>query len=463
MGEVLTWSAVAMVVWLWVRWAKQYGSRSRDRLHHAQPLPNPPDPNQSAHHKDLTAIVVQAQRHLMQEQTSERWLTEAEERNLKACFATHIFYVQGLVYAEYLVLVRGNLRNGATARAYQSVASQIHQQFGDRFWVLLQPEALRSTPREELEPTEPKYVFAIVPKTEPARSVGSSLQQRRFTNLSAILTGFTLVVTGASLPSMSNLPSVAQLIDGGMISFVALLLILGCREIARSFAARNHRLRLDLPYWLPCWGGLGTLGTLRLWRDYAPNMNALADLGLSSAIATFLPALFCLGFGLPLSQATTLPPDVNTLIPNLMILSPKISFGVSLLGQLVARDLWQNAVSQNLAIALHPLAWAGLVGCFLASIHLLPLGILDGGHLGHALFGRNRATQIGRLARAGCLLVAFLVQPWLRPFAIFFLCLSAERSIALDETTELSDARTVLCLCLWAIAILFLVPVPRLS
>jgi membrane-associated protease RseP (regulator of RpoE activity) len=68
---------------------------------------------------------------------------------------------------------------------------------------------------------------------------------------------------------------------------------------------------------------------------------------------------------------------------------------------------WLIAIPQDSDVLLHPVAFAGWIGLFITSLNLLPIGQLDGGHIGYALFGERQRyislTMVGVLLGLGLL------------------------------------------------------------
>jgi hypothetical protein len=82
-----------------------------------------------------------------------RLLDSSEETKLQSCFPWNIYYLQNIEHRPQAVLCRGQLRT-ASETAYQTIQSNVNQQFGDRFLVAFQ------------EGFNGKPFFALVPNPQ---------------------------------------------------------------------------------------------------------------------------------------------------------------------------------------------------------------------------------------------------------------------------------------------------------
>ena len=104
---------------------------------------------------------------------------------------------------------------------------------------------------------------------------------------------------------------------------------------------------------------------------------------------------------------------------------------------------------------LHPVAFAGWVGMLVTTLNLLPVAMLDGGHVARSVLGEKQALRlalaavsIGYLVIEGFIPMAFLVA----------LLLSFRHPGPLDDVSSLSRSRKLVALGLVAIFILCAVP-----
>lgn len=92
----------------------------------------------------------------------------------------------------------------------------------------------------------------------------------------------------------------------GFVTFgLPLMLILGVHEMGHYIAARKHRLRASLPFFLPLPPFLmpfGTLGAFIRLKDPLPNRKTLFDVGVAGPIAGFIVAVPVLLIGAALTQ-----------------------------------------------------------------------------------------------------------------------------------------------------------------
>ncbi len=189
----------------------------------------------------------------------------------------------------------------------------------------------------------------------------------------------TTMYAGAFLLQTDGTASLGQILAAGGPFALTLLLILGVHEMGHYVAARYHRVKVTLPYFipLPIPGSLGTLGATIFIRSPLQTRRVLFDVGISGPLAGLAVALplFVIGlllapieFGAPITMSFR---GVGT--------PPLLDW----IGGLVVTE-----GSLSRAILLHPVALAAWFGVLLTALNLLPLGQFDGGHVAYALVGR---------------------------------------------------------------------------
>ncbi len=229
------------------------------------------------------------------------------------------------------------------------------------------------------------------------------------------LTVFTTLMAGALLRGFD--PLNATMVRGGMIwlplpttivwselalgiPFAATLLgILLAHEMGHYVAARIHRIRCSLPYFIPFpayFSIVGTLGAFIRLRGPIVRRSILFDVGSAGPFASCLVSIPAVVVGLALSGSAPTAPD--TLTPYVIQFAGEpIWLGDGLLFRALA--LLVRPEMSGETIVLHPIAFAGWLGLFVTALNLLPFGQLDGGHVLYSMYGP-------RQVRAG---VAFLV------------------------------------------------------
>jgi membrane-associated protease RseP (regulator of RpoE activity) len=166
----------------------------------------------------------------------------------------------------------------------------------------------------------------------------------------------------------------------------ALMAILLAHEFGHFIAARIHRVDASLPYFipLPMLSPFGTMGAVIRMRSVIPTRRALLDIGAAGPLAGLALALPLYAWGVAHSQVVAMNAGNADMV----------QLGNSLLLRLL--DRWfAPAVPDGMDVLLSPVAFAGWVGMFVTMINLLPVGQLDAGHVGYALFGprQNRIAQ----------------------------------------------------------------------
>lgn len=186
----------------------------------------------------------------------------------------------------------------------------------------------------------------------------------------------------------------------GLKFSVPLLAILLAHEMGHYVAARRHRLRASLPYFLPmpvpAWFSPGTLGAVMRIRQPITSRAQLLDIGAWGPIAGFVVTIPVLLAGLAMSEVRDFGGD-----------APLVYFAEPLLFQLTARWLYFPGLTGTEDIMLHPVAWAAWWGLLVTALNLLPFFQLDGGHIAYALFGARQRRWAKRLLALFVMMIAF--------------------------------------------------------
>ena len=205
----------------------------------------------------------------------------------------------------------------------------------------------------------------------------------------------------------------------GLRYAIPLLGFLTVHEFGHYFAARYHRVRTSLPYYIPFpFNGIGNFGAVISIRQAVPSTRKLFDIGVAGPLAGFVVALGALLYGF-----VTLPPPEYLLdLPGHEALKehirqygtfpdtpPEPSGGalVIVVGQTPLFWLLSQFfahVPPMYEVYHYPVLFAGWLGLFFTALNLLPVGQLDGGHVLYALLG---ATWHRRLAQAFVMLLLF--------------------------------------------------------
>jgi membrane-associated protease RseP (regulator of RpoE activity) len=211
---------------------------------------------------------------------------------------------------------------------------------------------------------------AAVPPNEPD---GRPRQRIRTNILLFFATLLTTVVAGAVLAEVDPIAHPEQIYKGLPFS-ITLMSILLSHELGHYLMSRRHDVDATLPYFIPAPTLIGTFGAIIRINSNVPDRRALLDIGATGPIVGFVVSIPALIVGLKLSH-----PVAGT--------SSGITFGSSLLLDVIAGHLFPS-IPEGYAINLHPVALAGWIGLLVTMLNLLPVGMMDGGHIAYALFGR---------------------------------------------------------------------------
>lgn len=255
----------------------------------------------------------------------------------------------------------------------------------------------------------------------------------------------TTFVTGYMLS-----PSEINPLIGGASFTIAVMAVLGIHEMGHKITANRKGIDATVPYFIPgpppLLGGFGTFGAVIMQKSLPRNKDALFDVGADGPIAGFIIAVVVSIIGLTLLIPAPSVPNTS-------------SIGEPIMWKIL--ELFLRSVNMfpkappGYVLFLHPVAFAGWVGMLVTTLNLLPVAMLDGGHVARSVLGENRGLRLALAAVS----IGYLVVEGLIPMALLVaLMLSFRHPGPLDDVSSLSRGRKLVALGLVAIFILCAVP-----
>jgi Zn-dependent protease len=228
---------------------------------------------------------------------------------------------------------------------------------------------------------------------------------------------------------------------------LSILLILVAHEMGHYLMMRYHKAHATLPYFIPSWLPIGTLGAAIVLREPLKNRKMLLDVGASGPIAGFMVALPILFIGLATSQ----------LVP----LESGWVEGNSLFYFFAKFLVFKEAIpSATQDVLVNQVAWAGWTGLFFTALNLLPLGQLDGGHVMYALLGaRARLAYIPVLVGLVFLMIVSGQTTWILFFGLLFF-FGRVYAVPLNDISPLDGQRRFVGVIALLIFVLCFTPFP---
>jgi membrane-associated protease RseP (regulator of RpoE activity) len=201
-----------------------------------------------------------------------------------------------------------------------------------------------------------------------------------------------------------------------------------------------------LPYFIPVpFHFIGTFGAVIRMKSLVPNRRSLLRVGMAGPIAGFLVALPITIIGIALSDIQVAPETEGYL-----------RLGDSLLFALLGKIIHPN-IPEGADVFLHPMAFAGWLGFLVTSMNLIPIGQLDGGHVGYSLFLRKRKFMYIPIF-AGMAALGFLWPGWFI-WGLLAFFLARRDPVIQDAITPLTPQETTMAV--WPLIILILTFIPQ--
>ncbi len=337
------------------------------------------------------------------------------------------FAVETIPYQEG-VIVKGNLR-GEPEAVHQKLTANLQEKLADRYRLFL------------VENADGKPVVIILPGRADVRPVTVSQYILAIGLIVAtIATIFETVGILLGFDFFAHLERFTEVLPIG----IGIITVLAAHEVAHYFVAKRYQVKLSPPFFLPTLQ-LGSFGAITRFASLVPNRKALFDIAFAGPAAGGLISLLLLIIGLLLSH------------PGSLFQVPTEFFQGSILVGTLARAIIGSNLHNNL-VDVNPLTVIGWLGLVITALNLMPAGVLDGGRIVQAIYGRKTAGR-ATIATLIILAIASLANPVAMYWAIAILFLQRElERPSLNEITEPDDTRAALGLLALFLMISVLLP-----
>lgn len=197
----------------------------------------------------------------------------------------------------------------------------------------------------------------------------------------------------------------------GFAFSIPLLGFLTVHEFGHYFAAKWHKVKVTLPYYIPLWLGfigfpsIGTAGAVIRIKDMVQSRRKYFDIGIAGPLAGFVVALGVLWYGF-----THLPPpeyifeihpeyeEYGLDYADYVYEDNPLAFqvGTTLLFEFFKEYVatQPERVPNPHEIIHYPWLFAGYLALFFTALNLIPIGQLDGGHVLYGLLGNRLHRKI---------------------------------------------------------------------
>jgi len=234
------------------------------------------------------------------------------------------------------------------------------------------------------------------------------VKNRIWINISLFFFTILTTIFAGTQWSTSSIPpyQFSELISKGLPYSISILFIITFHEFGHYFAAKYHKVRTTLPYYIPFppIGGFlnfGTMGAvIKIEEKFSDNIK-LFDIGIFGPISGFFASILVLIYGfsnLPgIEYLLSIHP--NYFSQNYAANSLHLEFGNTILYFLL-QSLFTNPntfVPPMSEMYHYPFLITGWFGLLITSMNLMPVGQLDGGHIIYSMFGHKIQEAIGSI------------------------------------------------------------------
>jgi membrane-associated protease RseP (regulator of RpoE activity) len=115
---------------------------------------------------------------------------------------------------------------------------------------------------------------------------------------------------------------------------------------------------------------------------------------------------------------------------------------------------------QGYDLYLHPVAFAGWVGIIITMLNLMPVAVLDGGHISRSLFNKKSHYYVSIIGIIVTIILGWYFMAILMAFFLLFVYKSHPG--AMDNVSKINGNRKIVAVLVLIIFILCLAPMPNI-
>jgi Zn-dependent protease len=352
----------------------------------------------------------------------ETKISEADLQAIQAIFGLNTFFATETVPYQEGLICKGNLR-GDAATVHQHLTQALEARLPNQYRLFLVAD-------QEAKPT-----VIILPRRNDPKA--KPLQQWA---LAAVL----LVATLATCLEISAVVRGFHLYEQpgrwllALPMTLCLVSVLFSHELGHWLLARRYQVRLSLPLFLPTWQ-IGSFGALTRFETFLLNRQVRFDIALAGPAIGGVVGLSLLVLGLVLARSGI--GDIS--------MPASLFQGSVLVGSLARAILGDTLLTKT--VKVNPLVLGGWLGLVITALNLMPAGILDGGRVVEAVYGRKVASWL-TFATLVLLAITALATPVALYWAAVILLLQRDLDRpCLEEISEVDDTRAT-----WGLLALFL-------
>ena len=222
-----------------------------------------------------------------------------------------------------------------------------------------------------------------------------------------ILTFLTSTLAGAFWVTGRSGPYDISFIWEGLPYSISIMFIITCHEFGHYFAAKHHKVKATLPFYVPLPPipfllNFGTMGAVIKTKSPIRTNKAMFDIGVAGPLAGFIATLIVLiiGFNNLPGFEHILEIHPNYYSEEFRNSAGQLSFGSTILfealkGLFVGPSEFFPPMSE---VYHSPYLCAGWFGMLVTAMNMIPVGQLDGGHIGYTMFGQKKHDAIASVS-----------------------------------------------------------------
>ncbi len=211
-----------------------------------------------------------------------------------------------------------------------------------------------------------------------------------------VVTFITTTIAGVQWTTANPGPYELEDLLFGLPYSVSILLMISIHEFGHYFAAKLHKVKASLPFYIPFppipyMINFGTMGAVIRTRSRILTRHAMFDIGVAGPVAGFIFCILLLIYGFSnvpgIEYLLKIHPDYFE--PSYGKDGLNLVVGDSLLFSFFRLIFVQPGefFPPMSEIYHYPYLCVGWFGLFITSMNMIPIGQLDGGHISYAMFG----------------------------------------------------------------------------